>query len=130
VRGVQTDELDAVWPRIRHLVLEALEYCNRDYALDDVLMSLRGARRQLFVTWPDCASMGITQIEERPCRKVLLIFAYAGRLAPDWKDIMANLKRWGASQGCSAIELQGRPGWSRVLRDWTKITHLRQDIAL
>jgi hypothetical protein len=72
--------------------------------------------------------MGITAIEDRPGKRVLVIFAFAGLLPHDWRQILGNVTQWAKDQGCMAIELQGRRGWRRLLPDWQPVNLLRQEI--
>jgi hypothetical protein len=132
VRGVQQDELEAIWPQAAPLIERALAHAHGDYDLASVRASLEdGAqpRRQLFVTWPYVEAAGITAIELRPCVKVLVIFAYSGRLVSDWQDILAAVEGWAKAEGCSAVEIQGRRGWERMLPGYRRLTLLRKELS-
>jgi hypothetical protein len=117
IKGVQADELGRVWPRVKPLVDSALRYCLRDHAAEDVLASLKESKRQLFVTWPDCRSMGITQLDP----PVLTIFAYAGQLFPEWRSVLEGVKAWGREQGCTRLRIEGRRGWLRLVSEAERI---------
>jgi hypothetical protein len=128
VRGVQAHELDEFWFAVEPLLAKALKYCRGDHTAESVRQSLREKRMQLFVTWPKADAMGITAIEDRPGKRVLVIFAFAGLLPHDWRQILGNVTQWAKDQGCMAIELQGRRGWRRLLPDWQPVNLLRQEI--
>ncbi len=118
VRGVPAEEIPAMWPEIRSLVARAISHAAGDHTPETVRIDLEQRSRQLFVTWPERTAILITAIEERPARKVLHVFALAGRLPKDWREVLGSIETWAAEQGCAAIELQGRPGWTRRLPEY------------
>jgi hypothetical protein len=130
IRGVQPGEMSELWPKVAPLVARALSYAAGDHTPETVRIDLEQRRRQLFITWPAADAILITAIEERPARKVLQVFALAGRLPKDWREALRNLETWAAEQGCAAIELQGRPGWTRRLPEYRgRMITLRKELA-
>jgi hypothetical protein len=113
IRGIQGAELGAVWEQVLPLVERALSRgCG--FGAADVRQSLEEGRRQLFVT-PALDCVLITEDVGYPRQRVLHVFALAGRLPADWREILTAIERWAASRGCTAIELRGRRGWTRRL---------------
>jgi hypothetical protein len=129
VRGVQLQDVREVWSRVEPLVVRALQRANGDFGIDDVLASLQAGSRQLFVTWPALDAIAITQNEKRRSGLVLHVFAMAGRLPANWRDILSNLEQWAADQGCIAVELRGRRGWARLMPDYdASMVFMRKEI--
>jgi hypothetical protein len=117
VRGIPAEEIPALWPRVRPIVKRALER-SPDYSPRDVKASLCAEHRQLFVTWPEVDTICITSIEDRPKRRVLVIWWKAGILHDDWREMLAATENWGRSLGCSRVEFRGRKGWTKLLPDY------------
>lgn len=128
VKGIPADEITVVWPLVEHLVERALRRTG-DHTLESVHQSLRAGQRQLFVTWPGIETICITAIDIRANSKVLLILWKAGRLMPDWRDMLTACENWGRSVGCKACEIQGRKGWERLLPDYKASVLLRKDLT-
>jgi hypothetical protein len=47
----------------------------------------------------------------------------AGQNPGHWLGHLDGIATWARAQGCAALELQGRPGWERLLEGWEK-THV------
>jgi hypothetical protein len=118
IRGVQPEEIETIWPRVEELVGRALARADGRYGLADVKASLIARKRQLWVVWPACDCLGITEISRYPQQTRLTVFALAGRLPPDWRDVLRRLESWAKEIGCRAVELRGRKGWIRRLPDY------------
>lgn len=119
---VDAEHLDAVWPEAGPLLARALRY-NRCLDLDDVLAFVRsGAMDLLVVLDGDGAVVAAlaTEIVDYPKLRSLRIVLAGGndnRLL-EWRDPMHDLIEAGARQaGCSVLEIVGRQGWLRRLKD-------------
>ncbi len=115
VKGVQPEELETVWPRVAGLIASALKHSKRGFSLAEIKEQIATQKRQLWATWPDCAAAGITQVDAYPGSKVMTIVAFAGRMPPDWRDILRRMEAYAAELGCNLIRLEGRKGWRRKL---------------
>src|SRR5579859_3701051 len=112
------DELDALWPRFEPLVRLGLKYGVGRFTAEDVKASIADGRRQLWATVPDGDCILVTQIDQYPQAKVGHIFLCAGRLPKAWREILFHVTEWLKAEGCRAVELNGRRGWARKLRDF------------
>ena len=115
VKGIQADELEIVWPRVAGLIAAALKHSKRGFCLAEIKAQIAAGKRQLWATWPDCEAAGITQVDAYPASRVMTIVAFAGKMPPDWCDILRRMEAHAAELGCSLIRLEGRPGWRRKL---------------
>ena len=115
---MQPEEIETIWPRVEALVGRALARADGRYGLADVKASLIARKRQLWVVWPACDCLGITEISRYPRQTRLTVFALAGRLPQDWRDVLRRLESWAKEMGCRAVELRGRKGWVRRLPDY------------
>lgn len=118
VRGIQPYEVDKLWPRLAPLIEQGLRFAGGCFASDDVRRSLVEGRRQLLVGWPEIACLLVTERIDYPLKRVLHVFLVAGRLPRDWRILWRGIERWASSEGCTAIEIRGRPGWARRLPDY------------
>lgn len=118
VRGIQPHEVDELWPRLASLIERGLRFAGGYFAPDDVRRSLIEGRRELWVDWPEMRCALITERIDYPLKRVLHVFLVAGRLPRDWRILWRGIERWASGEGCSAIEIRGRPGWARRLPDY------------
>lgn len=128
LRGVPADAVAKLWPEVRALVRRACERSDGRYATDDVLRALLSRDMQLWVAVErrhagTIACVCVTEIVDYPReRRCGLVFC-AGRQPELWLGCLTRIESWARMQGCAALELQGRPGWERLLDGWTK-THV------
>jgi hypothetical protein len=115
VKGIQPDELEAVWPRVAGLIAAALMHSKRGFSLAEIKDQIAAQKRQLWASWPDCEAVGVTQVDAYPDSKVMTIVAFAGKMPADWRDILRRMEAHAAELGCGVIRLEGRPGWRRKL---------------
>ncbi len=47
------------------------------------------------------------------------IVALVGSELPSWIDELKEIEAWATRVGCSRMKLTGRPGWKKVLEDYT-----------
>lgn len=125
--GITPDTVPAFWPIVTPLIARALEHADGRYALEDVLAALLARDMQLWIAI-DTRSMAIeaacvTEIVAYPREKRCGLVFCAGRRSERWLRHLDEIGDWAREQGCEALELQGRPGWERLLRDWRK-THV------
>lgn len=59
----------------------------------------------------------VLEVRTYPARKVLHIWLAGGRL-DELMDYLEHADNYARDMGCSAIEVEGRQGWSRVLEDY------------
>ena len=124
---VLPEELDAVWPRIVHLIERGLKR-GHGFDVEDVRASLVERKRQLWLTAPDADCALVTQIDAYPRSTVLHIFLIAGRLPAEWLAMLAGIENWARQQGCDAAELRGRKGWLRKMRGYRALALMRKEL--
>src|SRR5690606_38437080 len=127
LRGVPAGAVPALWPRVEALVQRACVRSDGRYEADDVLRALQAREMQLWIALARpglaIACVCVTEIVDYPReRRCGLVFC-AGVQPERWLGCLGGIECWARQQGCAALELQGRPGWERLLGDWTK-THV------
>ena len=106
------------WRRLRHHILAALEHAGGTHTEHDILDLLRNDHAQF---WPAENSAMITEIVGYPNGSHCRIWLAGGEY-----DELRGLERdrvipWARSRGCRRIELVGRKGWARRLKDYDEV---------
>ena len=100
-------------PRWAQLIMPSLVHCDGKYHWQDVLDGLRDGRMQL---WDYGDAAGVTWLEDYP-RKRVLTMGFGGGNIESIKAALPDLARFARDQHCQSIEIHGRTGWQRALRD-------------
>lgn len=98
--------------RCRPWIEAALEYSGGSHTFDDIVDLVRSGKAQL---WPAPRGCAVTEIVVYPQKRVLHLFLAGGEL-DQLRDMFNDAADWGRAQGCEAMTLSGRVGWSRVMR--------------
>ena len=106
------------WRRLRHHILAALEHAGGTHTEHDILDLLRNDQAQF---WPAENSAMITEIVGYPNGSHCRIWLAGGEY-----DELRGLERdrvipWARSRGWRRIELVGRKGWARRLKDYDEV---------
>ena len=91
----------------------ALQYSGGTHTAKDVVQGIIEGRMQL---WPGENACAVTEIVVYPMKKVLHVFLAGGNMETI-VDMQKSAEEWGKAQGCTAMTIAGRKGWSRVLAD-------------
>jgi hypothetical protein len=124
--GIPSADIDAVWPLVEPLIVDA---CRRGRGKEepaDIRDALKERDLQLWLAWDGTiAALAVTQIVRHPRKTCCRIRICTGRDRQAWQHHIAIIEAWARTQGCAAMELIVRPGWSRVLaKQGYATTHL------
>lgn len=115
--GIPSAEIDAVWPLAEPLIAGACRRGRHKDAPDDIRRALKACDLQLWLAWDGAiAALAVTQIATHPRKTCCRIRICTGRERRSWEAHIATIEAWAKAQGCAAMELIARPGWSRILR--------------
>ena len=117
---VSPDLVDEVLPHVRHHIAAAVERCG-DWTLHDIVYLLQGAQALLWVL-PEFRAAAVSQIIKVPRGRICQIIACGGE-ANSWPEALIPIEQYAADEGCVALRIQGRPGWSRVFRSYATQWH-------
>lgn len=106
----------------------ACERSDGRYAIGDVFAALLRRDMQLWIAVDEASedpveAVCITEMIAYPREKRCGVVFCAGRNPGRWLHHLESIEGWARAQGCAAVELQGRPGWERLLKGWDK-THV------
>jgi hypothetical protein len=109
-------EVDGIYPdwliefiRCREWIENALEYSNGTFNIIDIIEGVSNGELHL---WQNNTAAVITQITLYPRKKVIHAFLAGGDVF-GVRELERQVVSWGKKQGCHAITLVGRPGWSK-----------------
>ena len=92
----------------------ALNEGHGELTVADVFERINGGSWHLWII-PGVGA-GCTHFEEYPAYRTLIIRLWAANAPPDtWVNELSHVEEWAAVNNCRAVEVFGRPGWSRVL---------------
>ena len=118
VKGVPARLLtDAVWELVETYIDQAIEVGGRLESTDDVRQWVIERTIQLWIVIEDekIISAITTEIIEYPNATVCRLRHMGGRLN---KVVITKVSElvfpWAVAQGCSKVELWGRPGWEKI----------------
>jgi hypothetical protein len=102
------------WNRCKRWIGDALEYAGGSHTMDDVAQAVWSGKAQFF---PLQKSAIITEIVDYPQKAMCRIWLAGGDL-DELMDAEKSIAYWAKTQGCAGMEIVGRRGWSRQLKDY------------
>lgn len=102
------------YERLAHHVEAALEYANNSHELLDVWDSIKSGKAQFF---PLENSVIVTEIVDYPNQSVCRIWLAGGEME-ELLEAEKKVAEWAKGLGCSGMEIIGRKGWERQLKDY------------
>lgn len=117
-------ELPNIWSVVRNDILKAVDYSRGRYNEKAIVDGLITGAMQLWVLFDDEIKMSmITQIMTYPTGlKVCEVTLLGGLDSKEWVNfVVGELDKWAVSLGCHSLQIIGRPGWEKVLKNWGKI---------
>ena len=107
------EQLSATFDEVSPLLQAGLDRGTGEYALDDIKYGVMMGDMQL---WAGMNYAAVTEVINYPQRRVVLVHLAGGEL-----DALFNadesFMRFVKMVGATGIEIIGRKGWSKVLRD-------------
>ena len=119
--AVPPADIELVWPLCSDFIEEGCYY--GEVPPDHIYRNCQSGDMQLWLAWSDgkCEGAGVTLLLNCPeglvCQLACMSCADFERcrdeIAPQWEA-------WAKGQGCVSMRINGRPGWERLMRDYTK----------
>ena len=104
------DELE----RLAHHIEAALAYSGDTHSLVDVVDAIKDGSAQFF---PLENSVIVTEVVDYPKKAVCRIWLAGGEM-DELIEAEKSIVEWAKSHGCSGMEIIGRKGWERQLKDY------------
>jgi len=128
IEGIRGENIDAWWHLVQEYLITALEYGLGEYSIGDIKKSCKSKDMQLWVKMGrEVKGAFITKIAKYPQKNLLCVILLGGDEFQEWRDEAdALLNAFGKEHNCEYVELFGRKGWGRALKDidYKEITRL------
>ena len=105
--------------------------CGRMGRFADVEADVLGANAYLWLAIESGAVLAaaVTKVTVEAGERLCTIVACAGHDWPRFGALIEGLEKYARAEGCGAMEICGRPGWSRRLKDYRLVkVVIRKDI--
>ena len=128
IEGIKGENIEAWWPLVQEYLITALEHGLGEYSIGDIKESCKSKDMQLWVKMDrEVQGAFVTKIAKYPQKNLLCVILLGGDKFKEWRDEAdALLNAFGKEHNCEYIELFGRKGWGKVLKDlnYKEITRL------
>ena len=122
---VETDEIPVIWdsalPLIRLSQVEGNEMSEEDF-----FESLMNQELQLWVALEENELLAcmVTRIVSYPQKRLLRIIFIGGKDMDKWLENLPIVENFALTNGCTSLEIWGRKGWLKILKDWECTYHI------
>jgi hypothetical protein len=127
IEGIKGESVEVWWPLVEYLIT-ALEYGLGEYSIGDIKNSCISKDMQLWVKiGKEAKGAFVTKIAKYPQKNLLVVILLGGDEFQEWRDEAdAVLNAFGKQHNCEYVELFGRKGWGKMLKDidYKEITRL------
>ena len=128
IEGIKGENVETWWSLVEEYLNTALKYSLGEYSIDDIKNLCISKDMQLWVKFDkEVQGAFVTKINKYPQKNLLLVILLGGDKFQEWRDEAdALLNAFGKEHNCEYVELFGRKGWGRALKDidYKEITRL------
>ena len=119
IEGIKGENIEAWWSLVQEYLITALEYGLGEYSIGDIKESCKSKDMQLWVKMSkEVEGAFITKISQYPQKNILCVLLLGGKNFSSWRDEAdVLLNAFGKENKCEYVELFGRKGWGKVLKD-------------
>src|SRR5262245_59623085 len=124
---INPDVIMHAWPLVDDFIESAMHKTNlSDFS--SVERDVLGGKALLWMAWAgkDIKAAAVTQISKANGHKYCTIIACGGNGREDWLELIHGLEDYAQREGCAAMRIFGRCGWSRVLPDYKIVGHITE----
>tara|TARA_R100000541_G_scaffold48877_1_gene55946 strand:- start:30 stop:437 length:408 start_codon:yes stop_codon:yes gene_type:complete len=128
IEGIKGESVEVWWPLVEEYLNTALKYSLGEYSIDDIKNSCISKNMQLWVkVGKQTKGAFVTKIAKYPQKNLLIVILLGGDEFQEWRDEAdALLNAFGKENNCEYVELFGRKGWGKMLKDidYKEVTRL------
>ena len=128
IEGIKGESVEVWWPLVEEYLITALEHGLGEYSIGDIKNSCISKDMQLWVKiGKETKGAFVTKIAKYPQKNLLVVILLGGDGFQEWRDEAdAVLNAFGKQHNCEYVELFGRKGWGKMLKDidYKEITRL------
>jgi len=100
--------------RCRKWIIDALRYAHNSHTYEQVIDIVKRGDAQL---WALKDSAIVTEIIDYPQRRTLRFWLAGGNLKT-LLEVEPKIRKWSILYRCRAVEIIGRKGWEKVMKDY------------
>jgi len=117
ITQVPVEDLEFIWSQVKPQIEKALD---GSYSSYDILEYIKQNRMQLWISWNDGIEASfVTEVCDYPQLRVLRWVLAGGSNMESWLDLVTSkVEDWAKKNNCQRLEIVGRKGWTKVLRDY------------
>ena len=120
---VPPQDVGLIWKQIEPLLLKPLEIDGFAYMPKDIFDSILKKKMQLWISWNGKTNVVeaaiVTEIIDYPRLRSCRYFLAGGTNMKSWFNPMKEqIELWAIQNNCQRIELVGRKGWVKWLKDY------------
>ena len=117
---VQPEDIAYIWEEVAPLLDRVKEHSEGELETDDFLEPLTHGDMQLWIATEnkEMHSAMVTQIVPYPQKQVLRVISIAGSDFKKLYEFNDMVESFAIKTGCSGMELWGRKGWKKVLKEY------------
>ena len=128
IEGIKGESVEVWWPLVEEYLITALEYSLGEYSIGDIKNACISKNMQLWVKiGKKTKGAFVTKIAKYPQKNLLIVILLGGDEFQEWRDEAdALLNAFGKENNCEYVELFGRKGWGKMLKDidYKEVTRL------
>ena len=128
IEGIKGESVEVWWPLVEEYLITALKYSLGEYSIGDIKNACISKNMQLWVKIGKQAKGAfVTKIAKYPQKNLLIVILLGGDEFQEWRDEAdALLNAFGKQNNCEYVELFGRKGWGKMLKDidYKEVTRL------
>jgi hypothetical protein len=119
---VPPGEVARLWPHLAHYIARAMARGGMG-RFADVEADVLGADAYLWVATAAGAILAaaVTKVTGAGSARLCTIVACGGHDWPRFRFLIAGLESYARAEGCTAVEICGRPGWQRRLAGYRTV---------
>ena len=128
IEGIKGESVEVWWPLVEEYLIAALKHGLGEYSTSDIKSACKSKNMQLWVKiGKDVEGAFVTKISKYPQKNILCVLLLGGKEFMRWRDEAdALLNAFGKQNNCEYVELFGRKGWGKMLKDidYKEVTRL------
>lgn len=119
IYGIDIHMLDEAWHEISPMIQKGLDFAHNEMNLSDVYKLIKDKTVVPIVMSfnGDILAVVTMEICEKPQKRIMALMTAGGTELDQWLDEFLEVAfHLAEEQGCDAIYINGRPGWSKKLK--------------
>ena len=120
---ITDDQISRTWPKIERFFKRACDRVPTHLTPELILHRAETKQCDLWVIYDENEPLPLlgaaaTCLRDEPEGTVLTIESIGGEKIIEWKHLFPRFEKLAKDHGVAMIEIEGRPGWQRFLKDY------------